>query len=117
MRILITARAGSIGSNLAVSRAEQPGREGAAFDSPCRRGNELCADRTGSRSELKPDPKTRRADVPYRVAGNTLVCKVTGWAPTRPVDTILDDVREWLQQHRAELQPLLEQHVSPGSRA
>jgi CDP-paratose 2-epimerase len=67
----------------------------------------LCAARTGNRLELKSDPETRPADIPYYVTDNGSACKATGWAPTRPVETILDEVLEWLARHRAELQPLL----------
>jgi hypothetical protein len=30
-----------------------------------------------------------------------------GWAPTRSVGTILEEVLEWLDRHRAALEPVL----------
>jgi CDP-paratose 2-epimerase len=68
----------------------------------------MCAARTGDVSPaITSDPKTRAADIPYYVTDNTLVTARTGWAPRRTVDDILDDVFQWLRDHRAALEPIL----------
>jgi CDP-paratose 2-epimerase len=67
----------------------------------------LCTARTGNRLELGCDPATRPADIPYYVTDNAAVCKAVGWAPTRSVEAILDEVLEWLTCHRSELEPVL----------
>lgn len=68
----------------------------------------LCAARTGRISQLGSDPRTRPADIPYFVSDNAMICRATGWAPTRSVEAILDEVLEWLARHRAEVEPVLE---------
>ena len=68
---------------------------------------ELCAARTGNRLELGSESATRPADIPFYVTDNALVRGATGWAPTRSVEAILDEVFEWLARHRAELEPVL----------
>jgi CDP-paratose 2-epimerase len=67
----------------------------------------LCAARTGRCLELGSDPATRPADIPYYVTDNTAVAEAAGWAPTRSVEAILDEVAEWLARYRAELEPVL----------
>ena len=67
----------------------------------------LCAARTGNRLELGSELATRPADIPFYVTDTALVREATGWEPTRSVNTILDDVLEWLTLHRAELEPVL----------
>ncbi len=67
----------------------------------------LCAARTGNRLGLGCDPTTRPADIPYYVSDSEAVRSVTGWVPNRSVETILDEVLEWLARHRAEVQPVL----------
>jgi CDP-paratose 2-epimerase len=67
----------------------------------------LCAARTGNRLRLGSDPVTHRVDSPYYVTDTDAVRKATGWAPTRSVEAILDEVLEWLARHRTELEPVL----------
>lgn len=68
----------------------------------------MCAARTGDVSpKIASDPNTRAADIPYYVTDNALVTARTGWAPRRTVDDILDDVFQWLRDHRAALEPIL----------
>lgn len=67
----------------------------------------LCATRTGNSLPLGSDPATRPADIPHYVTDTALVREATGWAPTRSVEAILDEVLEWLARHRAELEPVL----------
>jgi CDP-paratose 2-epimerase len=67
----------------------------------------LCAARTRRRLKVGSEPVTRAADIPYYVTDNTLVSKATGWAPTRSVESTLDEILEWLAQYRAGLEPVL----------
>jgi CDP-paratose 2-epimerase len=67
----------------------------------------LCAARTSNQLMLGSDPTTHPADIPYYISDNSLVCAATGWAPTRSVETILDEILEWLARHRAELELVL----------
>jgi len=68
----------------------------------------LCAARTGNRLPLGSDPATRAADIPYYVTDTASVCGATGWAPMRSVEVILDEILEWLNLHRTEVEPVLE---------
>jgi CDP-paratose 2-epimerase len=67
----------------------------------------LCAARTGNRLKLGSDPATRPADIPYYVTDTTSISRATGWAPTRSIEAILDEILEWLTRYRAELEPVL----------
>jgi CDP-paratose 2-epimerase len=67
----------------------------------------LCAARTRNRLKVGSDPATRPADIPYYVTDTASVCEETGWAPTRSVEAILDEVLEWLTRRRAELESVL----------
>lgn len=68
---------------------------------------ELCAMRTGRRLEIGSDPETRPADIPFYVTDSTMVRGATGWAPTRSVPMILDEILDWLARHRTALEPIL----------
>jgi CDP-paratose 2-epimerase len=68
---------------------------------------DLCAARTGQRLELGSDLATRPTDIPYYVTDNTAVAEAADWAPTRSVESILDELVEWLARHRNELEPVL----------
>ncbi len=66
-----------------------------------------CAARAGNSIEITADPDTRAADIPYYVTDNAVATERLGWRPKRSVDDILDDVFQWLTDHRAQLEPLL----------
>lgn len=67
----------------------------------------LCAARTGHQLKVGCELETRPADIPFYVTDNTAVCEATGWAPTRSIETILDEILTWLARYRAELEPVL----------
>jgi CDP-paratose 2-epimerase len=69
--------------------------------------SELCARHTGVRLSILSDPETRPVDVPFYVTDHTAVTQATGWAPTRSVVMILDEVVDWLRRHGRELEPVL----------
>lgn len=76
--------------------------------------SELCAARAGRQIELGSDPVTRAADIPFFVTDTTRVKEATGWSPTRSVTTILDEVFEWLESHRAALEPIFASPARAG---
>jgi CDP-paratose 2-epimerase len=45
--------------------------------------------------------------VPYYVSDNTAITAATGWAPSRSIAVVLDDIFAWLRDQRATLEPLL----------
>jgi len=74
---------------------------------------QLCRARAGSSLRPGEDPTTRPADLPYYVTDHDAVTRATGWAPKRSVEMILDEVLEWLIEHRTIVEPVLEQ-AAPG---
>lgn len=65
-----------------------------------------CRHRTGRSIPMGRVRETREFDIPYYVTDNTAVTAATGWAPTRTVDTVIDDVFAWLRANRAALEPI-----------
>ena len=50
-------------------------------------------ERAGVRAELQPDPSlVRSADVPALVGSPARIAEATGWAPTRTLDDLIDDL-------------------------
>lgn len=66
-----------------------------------------CRRMIGDGAVMGRDPETRAADIPYYVTDNSEISKVTGWAPTRGVETIIDEVGQWLTDNREALEPIL----------
>lgn len=69
---------------------------------------DFCRARTGAALRPAEDPATRPTDLPYYVTDHDAVTQATGWAPKRSVEMILDEVVEWLTEHRATVEPVLE---------
>jgi CDP-paratose 2-epimerase len=67
----------------------------------------MCRRHAGQPIPIASQPTTNDADIPYYVTDNGAVTSATGWAPTRSIDTILDDVFSWLREERATLESLL----------
>lgn len=68
---------------------------------------QLCEARARRSLEIGSQPDTRPGDVPWYVTDNAEVTASTGWTPKRTVDSLLDDVFEWLEAHREALRPVL----------
>src|SRR5262249_55981565 len=66
-----------------------------------------CRQRTGRSITMGRVRETREFDIPYYVTDNAAVTAVTGWAPTRDVDEVLDDVFAWLRANRASLEHIV----------
>ena len=67
----------------------------------------MCRNRSGRELQLSRREDTSPADVPYYVTDNTHVTSVSGWAPQRSVDVLLDNIFSWLLDERATLEPIL----------
>ncbi len=68
---------------------------------------EKCRARAGRAIPIGRVPDTRDFDIPYFVTDNAAIAAATGWAPTRPVDRVLDDVFAWLRAHRVTLESVV----------
>jgi nucleoside-diphosphate-sugar epimerase len=73
---------------------------------------ELCRERTGRPIPIGSNPTTSPADVPYYVTDTSQVTRETGWSPRHGMTELLDDVFQWLQEHRETLEPLMAGNVS-----
>jgi len=67
-----------------------------------------CRQQTGRSISTGRVRETREFDIPYYVTDNTAVTAATGWAPTRSVDRVLDDVFAWLRANRAALEHIFD---------
>jgi CDP-paratose 2-epimerase len=68
---------------------------------------EKCAQRTGQRLRISSRPDTNPADIPFYVTDNTAVVAATGWYPRLAMSYILDDIFEWLRDHRGDVEAIL----------
>jgi CDP-paratose 2-epimerase len=68
---------------------------------------EACARHTGQHLVVTSQPQTNPVDIPYYVTDNAAVTKATGWLPQFSLAEILDDIFEWLCDHRDEVEAVL----------
>lgn len=68
---------------------------------------ELCVRRSGRRLDMRGVAESAAVDIPYYVTDNSEVTTLCGWAPTRSLDTVLDDIFAWLGAEHTRLRPLL----------
>ncbi len=73
-----------------------------------------CAARAGRSLSFGRVAETAPADIPYYVSDNREVTRVTGWAPARSVDVLLDDVFEWLRAEEPTVGRLFRRHPAPA---
>jgi CDP-paratose 2-epimerase len=69
--------------------------------------SEQCSVRARQRIDIGSVTDTRVADVPYYVTDNGRVTDLCGWQPQHSIGEILDEIFEWLQDYRGQLEPLL----------
>jgi CDP-paratose 2-epimerase len=67
----------------------------------------LCQEISGRRIEVGRINETRDADIPYFVANSSLVKSDTGWKPQRSVQSILEDIWQWLVDNRPQIEAVL----------
>jgi CDP-paratose 2-epimerase len=73
----------------------------------------MCGERSGRDIQPGHCSDTNPADVPYYVTDNAQVTALSGWAPRRGPDVILDDIYAWLRAHQAMLEPILAAASAP----
>jgi CDP-paratose 2-epimerase len=66
-----------------------------------------CSKISGRTIDIARDPTDRAADIPLYITDHSRVTAATGWAPTRDVPGILEDVYRWIVEHREALEPIL----------
>lgn len=68
---------------------------------------DACRRLSGCRLDIGQVPETRGADMPWYVTDCSRIEAQTGWRPKRGLDAILTDIFQWLNDHRAQLEPIL----------
>jgi CDP-paratose 2-epimerase len=66
-----------------------------------------CMRHTGRRLLITSKQETNPVDIPYYVSDNAAVTAATGWRPQFSLTDILDDIFEWLRNHRGEVEAIL----------
>ncbi|MCX5758840.1 MAG: NAD-dependent epimerase/dehydratase family protein, partial [Candidatus Hydrogenedentes bacterium] len=67
----------------------------------------LCRQISGKTIPIGHDPDNRPADIRIYVTDNSRVSKATGWAPTRNVARIFEDIHTWIIENEEALRPVL----------
>ncbi|MBO6559554.1 MAG: NAD-dependent epimerase/dehydratase family protein [Nisaea sp.] len=80
---------------------------GAANATSLRRLSAACADRARRELEIASHPDTNPADIPWFVTDARRAATAFGWTPKKSLDTVIDEIFDWLETEREELQPLL----------
>ncbi|MGE3319431.1 MAG: NAD-dependent epimerase/dehydratase family protein [Candidatus Berkiella sp.] len=68
----------------------------------------MVANVTGQQCSVGCDPTTREADIPYYVTDFTKVNQKTKWAPQIKVEAIVEEIYQWMMDHKAALAPLFQ---------
>ncbi len=71
--------------------------------------SQLCASMSQKSLKLDSNPETHPADIPWYVTDIDRIHRDSGWAPKKSVEVILDEVFQWLEEYRPQLEPLLTQ--------
>jgi CDP-paratose 2-epimerase len=67
----------------------------------------FCQEFSGKRIEIGRIADTRDADVPFYVSDCAAVQKAADWKPQRKLNVVLENVWQWLVDHRNQLEPIL----------
>jgi CDP-paratose 2-epimerase len=68
----------------------------------------ICEKITGNKIPIASQPETRQADLRIYITDNTFIQQETGWLPQRSIETIFQDIYNWIRDNEAELKPILE---------
>ena len=66
----------------------------------------MCERQIGRKIDIQSNPSTRPDDIAYYVSDNALVNQQTGWSPSYSGENILHEVVNWLNEYRADLEPI-----------
>jgi CDP-paratose 2-epimerase len=68
---------------------------------------QFCRELSGNRIEIGRIAETRDADIPFYVSNCTAAHKAADWKPQRKLNVVLENVWQWLVDHRDQLEPIL----------
>ncbi|MBF0280868.1 MAG: NAD-dependent epimerase/dehydratase family protein [SAR324 cluster bacterium] len=69
--------------------------------------SEFCESITGKHISIESVPETRDADIPYYVSDCRKVQQATGWKPRHTLQSTLEEISAWIEQHSSLLKPIL----------
>jgi CDP-paratose 2-epimerase len=55
--------------------------------------------------DIGSQPETRNGDIPWYVTDTARVRNATGWQPQRDLDSIFDEIFDWLRENEVLLAP------------
>ena len=67
----------------------------------------LCERITGNKIAIESITDTRQADLRIFITDNTLIEHESGWTPEKSVETIFQDIYNWIRDNEAQLKPIL----------
>lgn len=67
----------------------------------------ICSTITGNRVKENAVQENRKGDIPIYITDNARITLNTGWAPTRTVTDIAEDIFSWINNHEKTLQNIL----------
>lgn len=67
----------------------------------------ICSKITGNSIRIDPEPENRPADLRIYVSDNRRIETETGWKPRKSVETIFEDIFEWIKTNEKQLKPIL----------
>jgi CDP-paratose 2-epimerase len=68
---------------------------------------QLCEEVTGNRIEIGRVVENRAADIRIYLTDNTYVTQKTGWAPQIVPKQIIQEIADWILEHKKDLEPVL----------
>lgn len=67
----------------------------------------ICEKVTGNKITIQEVAENRQADIRIYITDNSKVTADTGWKPEITVETIVEEIYEWIKAHEKELSPIL----------
>lgn len=67
----------------------------------------ICERITGNKIPISSELQPRPADLRIYITDNHNIEKDTGWRPRKSIDTLFNDIFEWISAHEAELRIIL----------
>lgn len=67
----------------------------------------ICEKISGNKITIGSESETRPADLRIYITDNSLIEKEIGWKPKRSVETVFEDIHQWIKNNEKELESIL----------
>ena len=67
----------------------------------------ICEKITGNTISIASEKETRTADLRIFITDNSRIESQTGWKPKRSVETVFQDIHDWIKANEKQLEPIL----------